>query len=384
MVWGRVRFIGCVVYAHAPNRDITALCARLRRPSPGRLAMVGVVSTPRLRVLVTDYAWPSLDIERELLSRVGAELVVAQTGDEDELVELAADVDAILTNWKRVPEAAVRAAPRCVVIARYGVGVDNIPVALATELGIVVANVPDFCVNEVADHAMALLLACARRLIPFTTETRSGVWSLARAPGLPRLRDQALGLVGFGRIAQALVPRARGFGLRVMAYSRRLATGTADHERPGGVEIAPSLDDLLGVADYISLHAPGTPETTGMIGVRQLELMKPTAYLINTSRGALIDEAALAQALREGQIAGAALDVLSSEPPPPEDPLLQAPNLIVTPHAAFYSDASIHEVQTRAATNAALVLTGEVPEHVVNRTVLESGALRMRARAAPL
>jgi D-3-phosphoglycerate dehydrogenase / 2-oxoglutarate reductase len=343
--------------------------------------MVRVVSQPRLRALVTDHAWPSLDIEREILSRIGAELVVAQTGDEDELVELAADVDAILTNWKRVPEAAVRAAPRCAVIARYGVGVDNIPVELATELGIVVANVPDFCVNEVADHTMALLLACARRLIPFTSETRSGVWSLDRAPGLPRLRDQTLGLVGFGRIAQALVPRARGFGLRVLAYSRRIADRAA--ELTSEVEIAPSLEELLGAADYVSLHVPATPETTGLIGQRELAQMKSSAYLINTSRGALIDEQALARALGNRDIAGAALDVLSKEPPPAGLPLLEGPNLIVTPHAAFYSDASIHEVQTRAATNVADVLTGEVPEHVVNPAVLESGALRMRGRAAP-
>jgi D-3-phosphoglycerate dehydrogenase len=343
--------------------------------------MVRVVSQPPLRALVTDYVWPSLDIEREILSRIGAELVVAQTGDEDELVELAADVDAILTNWKRVPEAAVRAAPRCVVIARYGVGVDNIPVELATELGIIVANVPDFCVNEVADHTMALLLACARRLIPFTSETRSGVWSLDHAPGLPRLRDQTLGLVGFGRIAQALVPRARGFGLRVLAYSRRLADRAA--ELTSEVEIAPSLEDLLGAADYVSLHVPATPETAGLIGPRELAQMKPSAYLINTSRGALIDEQALARALGNQDIAGAALDVLSEEPPPPGLPLLAAPNLIVTPHAAFYSDASIHEVQTRAATNVADALKGDVPEHVVNPAVLESDALRMRGRATP-
>jgi D-3-phosphoglycerate dehydrogenase / 2-oxoglutarate reductase len=343
--------------------------------------MVRVVSKPQLRALVTDHAWPSLDIEREILSRIGAELVVAETGDEDELVELAADVDAILTNWKRVPEAAVRAAQRCAVIARYGVGVDNIPVQLATELGIVVANVPDFCVNEVADHTMALLLACARRLIPFTSETRSGVWSLDRAPGLPRLRDQTLGLVGFGRIAQALVPRASGFGLRVLAYSRRLADRAA--ELTSGVEIAPSLENLLCAADYVSLHVPATPETTGLIGQRELAQMKPSAYLINTSRGALIDEQALARALGNQDIAGAALDVLSKEPPPAGLPLLAAPNLIVTPHAAFYSDASIHEVQTRAATNVASVLTGEVPEHVVNPAVLESDPLRMRG-ASPL
>jgi D-3-phosphoglycerate dehydrogenase len=337
--------------------------------------MVRAVSVPdpnaRFRVLVTDFAWPSLDIEREILSRVGAELVVAQSGDEDELIELSRDVDAILTNWKRVPEAAVRDAPRCLVIGRYGVGVDNIPVTLATELGIVVANVPDFCVNEVADHAMGLLLACARRLVTFTSETRSGVWSLDHAPGLPRLAEQTLGVVGFGRIARALVPRARGFGLRVVVYTPRLApAGVARGELAAEVEVASSLDDLLAAADYVSLHVPATPETAGLIGEHELRRMKPSAYLINTSRGALIDEDALAGALREREIAGAALDVLSREPPPADLPLLGAPNLIVTPHAAFYSDASIHEVQTRAATNVATVLTGDVPEHVINPEVL--------------
>lgn len=345
--------------------------------------MVGVVSKPRLRVLVTDFAWPSLDIEREILGRVGAELVVAETGGEAELIELAPDADAILTNWKTVPEAAVRAAGRCVVIGRYGVGVDNIPVELATELGIVVANVPDFCTDEVADHAMALLLACARRLVPFTSETRSGVWSLERAPGLPRLGEQVLGVVGFGRIARALVPRARGFGLRVLVYTPRLAAAGAV-EPAAEVEIAASLDELLAASDYVSLHAPATAETAGLIGEPELRQMKPSAYLINTSRGALIDEAALASALRDGKIAGAALDVLSSEPPPADLPLLRAPNVIVTPHAAFYSDPAIHDLQTRSATSVASVLTGSPPESVVNPAVLESDALRMRARAAPL
>jgi D-3-phosphoglycerate dehydrogenase len=326
----------------------------------------------RFRVLVTDFAWPSLDVEREVLSRVGAELVVAQTGEEAELIELAPDVDAILTNWRRVPETAVRNAPRCLVIGRYGVGVDNIPVELATELGIVVANVPDFCVNEVADHAMGLLLACA------------GVWSLEHAPGLPRLAEQTLGIVGFGRIARELVPRARGFGLRVVVYTPRLAVaGVAAGELAGEVELAASLDELLGAADYVSLHVPATTKSAGLIGEHELAQMKPTAYLINTSRGTLIDEDALARALGEQQIAGAALDVLSREPPPPDLPLLGAPNVILTPHAAFYSDASIHEVQTRAATNVVTVLTGDVPEHIVNPAVLDADTLRMRVRDVP-
>ena len=173
------------------------------------------------RVLVTDYAWPSLDIERRILGEVGAELVVAETGEPDELVELADGCDAILTNWKKVPPGALDVAPGCLVVSRYGVGLDNIPVEHATELGILVVNVPDFCLHEVSDHAMALVLACARRVARYARETREGTWRLD-GPGLPRLSEQTLGLVGFGNIARALVPKARGFGMRVLAWTPRL------------------------------------------------------------------------------------------------------------------------------------------------------------------
>ena len=178
------------------------------------------------RVLVTDYAWPSLDIERAILGEADAELVVAETGEPDELVALAADVDAILTNWRKLPEEALDAAPRCLVVARYGVGLDNIPVDHATELGILVANVPDFCVEEVSDHTLALLLACARRIVTFARSTREGEWDLlGLGRGLPRLRGQRLGIVGFGNIARTLVPKAQGLGLEVLAYTPRLPPG---------------------------------------------------------------------------------------------------------------------------------------------------------------
>ena len=326
-------------------------------------------------MLVTDHAWPSLDIERRLLAAAGAELLVAETGEEDELVALAHSVDAILTNWKRVPPAALEAAPRCLVVSRYGVGVDNIPVERATDLGIVVANVPDFCLEEVSDHAMALILACARRVVGFARATRAGRWDLLGVGrGLPRLREQTLGLVGFGNIARALVPKARGFGLHVIAYTPRV------EPRPGedGVELTNDLDHLLRESDYVSLHAPATAETRGLIGEEQLRLMKPTAYLVNTSRGALVDEQALYLALTDGRIAGAALDVLSREPPSPDDPLLALDNVIVTPHAAFYSETAIRELQAKAAANVATVLRGGVPATVVNREVLERPNLRLR------
>jgi D-3-phosphoglycerate dehydrogenase / 2-oxoglutarate reductase len=328
-----------------------------------------------LSVLVTDYAWPSLDVERELLAAVGAELLVAETGEEDELVALARSVDAILTNWKRVPAAALEAAPRCLVVSRYGVGVDNIPVERATELGIVVTNVPDFCLEEVSDHAMALILACARRVVPFTRATREGRWDLLGiGRGLPRLREQTLGLVGFGNIARTLVPKARGFGMRVIAHTPRVEPRPAED----GLELTNDLEHLLRQSDYVSLHAPATAETRGLIGEEQLRLMKPTAYLVNTSRGALVDERALYRALADGRIAGAALDVLGGEPPPPDDPLLTLDNVIVTPHAAFYSETAIRELQTKAAGNVVTVLRGEEPATVVNRVVLERPNLRLR------
>jgi D-3-phosphoglycerate dehydrogenase len=330
------------------------------------------------RVLVTDYAWPSLEIERSILDELGVELVVAESGEPDELVALAAGADAILTNWKRVPEAALDAAPACLVVARYGVGVDNIPVAYATELGILVVNVPDFCVEEVSDHALALLLACARRIVPFARATREGEWSLARfATGLPRIRGQRLGLIGYGHIAQTLVPKARGLGLEVLAYTPRIAPR---HDPETGIETTDDLERLLTTCDYVSLHAPATAETRGLIGEAELRSMKPSAYLINTSRGALVDEDALLRALQEGWIAGAALDVLVQEPPPPDHPLLRLDNIIVTPHAGFYSDAAIAELETKAAGNVASVLRGIVPASLVNPDVLERPAYRLPGR----
>jgi D-3-phosphoglycerate dehydrogenase len=329
----------------------------------------------RFTVLVTDFAWPSLDIEREVLGAVGAELLVAERGDEDELTALAPRADAILTNWRRVPPEALEAAPDCLVVSRSGIGVDNIPVDRATELGIIVTNVPGFCTDEVSDHAMALLLACARRVVPLAASTCGRVWNIELARGVRRLRGQTLGMVGFGAIAQALVPKAAGFGLEVVAYSPRLDPGSL----PAGVSAAATLEELLAVSDFVTLHAPSTPQTRSLIGEAELRSMKSTAYLINTSRGALVDEAALARAVGEGWIAGAALDVLSVEPPRPDDRLLGLEGVLVTPHTAFYSQEAIVDLETRAARNVADVLSGHVPEALVNPTVLERPELRLRS-----
>lgn len=324
-------------------------------------------------VLITDYAWPSLDVEREVLGAVDADMVVAESGEPEELVQLAAGVDAILTCWKPVPPEALDAAPRCRVISRYGVGLDNIPVDYATELGIPVTNVPDFCLDEVSDHAMALLLDCARQITSLSVRTRSGAWDRHTENAIPRLRTQTLGIVGYGRIARALVPKALSFGLRILVYTPRLA---ADAVQPWG-EVAGSLEELLEQSDFVSLHAPLTPETERMIDEAALRRMKPSAYLINTARGGLIDEAALIRAVREGWIAGAGLDVLTQEPPDPDNPLLSLDNVLVTPHAAFYSEMSIPELAYKAALHVAQALGGETPDNIVNPTVLEQENCRL-------
>ncbi len=331
---------------------------------------------PTYRVLITDYAWPSLDVERAVLAPVDAELLVAETGAAEELVALAPQADAILTCWKQVPPAALDAAEKCVVVSRYGIGLDNIPVDHATALGMVVTNVPDFCLEEVSDHVMALLLASARQLFPLSAATRQGRWERTTPQPIPRLRSKTLGLIGYGNIARALVPKALGFGMRILAYTPRLPD---DALAPFG-EATNDLTRLLREADYVSIHAPLTEETRGLLDAQALRLMKPTAVLINTARGAIVDEDALLQALREGWIAGAALDVLSQEPPPPDHPLLALENVIVTPHAAFYSETAIEELARKAAQNVVQVLQGRVPASIVNPEVLEQGNCRMGRR----
>jgi D-3-phosphoglycerate dehydrogenase len=345
----------------------------------GPLSPVPMTARQRKRrVLVADYAWPSLDIERRRLEAAGADVLDARDSDDPELVEMAAGVDGILVNWRNLPVEALEAAADCVVVSRYGVGVDNIPVDLATELGILVTNVPSFCEEEVADHAMALLLASARRIVPFAAQTADGDWNLDLAPGIPRLSEQTLGIVGFGRTARRLASRARAFGMRVLVFTPRLKEADLG-EFAGQIEIADGLEHLLEGSDYVSLHAPATEETRRMIAERQLRAMRSDAVLINVSRGALIDQAALQRALSGGWIGGAALDVLEEEPPPSEaHGLIEMENTVVTPHVAFYSESAIRTVRESAAENVAVVLGGEVPVDIVNRDVLGSPTLRTR------
>ena len=318
---------------------------------------------PRFRVLITDYAWPDVEIERRTLAEIDAELIVAEKSQQDAagLAALAKQhhVDAIMTNWAKVPQAVIEASPKCRIVSRLGIGLDNIDVAYCTSRGIPVTNIPDYCLIEVAEHALALLLALSRKVAFYHHETKSGRYQLQAGPKLRRIEGQTLGIVGLGNIGRKLAEKARGLGLTVIATSR---SGKASLP---GVKIV-SLEELLAQSDYISLHVPATPQTRHMIGAAQLAKMKPSAYLINTARGSLIDTAALAAALDAGHLAGAALDVQDPEPPNLSQPPYNDPRVLVTPHAAFVSEESLANLRLRVARQVATRLTGGVPENVVN------------------
>jgi len=315
---------------------------------------------PRFKVLLTDFAWSDLDIERQILGAIGADLIVAPQAVEATLKKLAADVDAIMTNWARVSDAVLAAAGHCRIVSRLGIGLDNIDVASATRRGMVVTNVPDYCLIEVAEHALAMLLAQARKIAFWHLETTHGSYQLQSGPILRRIEGQTLGIVGFGRIGRKLADKAAALGLQI------LATGRIRRDLPPYAQWC-SLDELLAESHYISLHVPLTPETRHMIGAEQFARMKPAAYLINTARGGLIDHAALAAALAANKIAGAGLDVQEPEPPDLSKPPFNDPRVIVTPHAAFVSAESLINLRTRASQQVADFLTGRTPENVVNR-----------------
>ena len=320
------------------------------------------------RVLITDHVWPTTDPERAVLEAGGAEVVVSPSGDEGTLIEMAKDADAIMTCFAQVTENVVRAAERCKVIGRFGVGVDNIAVNTATELGIAVTYVPDYCVDEVSDHVMALLHAWNRKVVLFDRAVKERGWaSQGLTMRIMRLRGKTIGIVGFGRIGQAVAVKARAFGLRILASDPVVPASTV--ESLGGTLV--DLTTLLRESDFVSLHAPLTPDTRNLIGAEELARMRPDAFLINAARGPLIDEDALYDALSNGTIAGAGLDVMVDNVPPQDHPLLSLENTIITPHIAFFSQESTLELEQRAAEEVVRVMHGEMPENLVNAAVLQ-------------
>ncbi len=312
-------------------------------------------------IAVTDSPFHSLDPARAALKRLDPELRMAKSPSADDILAVAGDADAILVTYAKLPGELLQQLKRCKVIGRFGLGVDNIDIPAAARLGIAVTYVPDYCLREVSDHAMALLLALARK-VPFSNRlVQSGRWEVPPIVPLRRLEGHVLGLVGFGNIPRALVPKAKAFGLKVITHDPHVAP---DVTKALDVENT-SFDDLLARADFISVHAPLTPATRGIIGATAFARMKKGALLINTARGPLVDEAALVAALDSGHLGGAALDVVTTEPPAKDSPLLGRDNVILTPHTAFYSVEALEELQTKCASDVARVLSGEPPVYPV-------------------
>jgi D-3-phosphoglycerate dehydrogenase len=318
-----------------------------------------------LRVVVTDHVFANLEIERSMLAPLGAELVEAPATDAETLAELARGADAMLVCYAPVPRTVVEAAAEggVRVLARYGIGYDNIDVDAATELGILVTNVPDYCLEEVADHTLALLLASARGVLRGAGIVREGDWKVPHE-GIHSLRGRQLTLVGLGRIGVRVAERARPFGLRVVAYDPFVTE--APHAE---VALAHSLEEAVAGADFVSLHLPMSQHNRHVIGEAAIGAMKRAPVLINTSRGGLVDLDAVVAALDDGRLSGVALDVTDPEPLPADHPLRTHPSAIVTPHMAFHSIEAQAELQRRAADEVVRALRGEPARSPVNPAV---------------
>ena len=310
--------------------------------------------------------FPDLGFFRERARREGLEVVEAHAEDEAAFAREVADASAVSVIDRRIGAGVIARLERCELIQTLSVGYDCIDVEAATARGIPVSNTPAYCTDEVASHAMALLLGVARKIPSALERTRAGQWDYNFARPIGAFRGRKLGILGLGRIGRALVPKARGFGMRVAAYDPYVPD---DLFRLLGVERALDLDDLLRASDYLSIHALLTPETEGMIGEREIGLMKPEAVLVNTARGRIWDEAAVLRALREGRIAGVGADVLAQEPPPRDHPLLTEPRALVTPHMAWYSEESFREVMVQGMEEIVRVLGGKRPLYVVNPAI---------------
>lgn len=328
----------------------------------------GTLEVVRFRVLV-ETTFSDLQRERAILEPLGADVVGREALLDRDLKTTAREADALICQRARITREVISHLRRCRIIVRYGVGTENVDVEAATEQGIVVSNVPDYCVEEVADHTIALLLTLARRLSDFDRGLRAGGWD-DRVSHLKirRLRGRILGLIGLGRIGLAVASRARAFGLIVLAHDPYLPPALN-----GSVRMV-DLDELLRTSDFVSLHVPETHGTLRLIGERELRLMRREAYLINTARGAVVDEEALKRAVVEEWIAGAGLDVSTVEPITAGHALLELPNTVITPHVAYFSRESLAEVQIKAAKEVARVLLGTRPRSAVNPEVL--GRLR--------
>lgn len=324
------------------------------------------------RVVITDFTEIGHAIESEVFADSGLsiELVSAEQTKALGLRQAVVGADALLVQFATIDRPLIQTLTSCKVMARYGVGVDMIDLDAATEMGIMVANVLHYCVDEVSSQAIGFVLDLNRQTFALNAHTHAGLWGSQPPPVSPpsRLRGQVLGIAGLGAIGSEVARKAQALGLEILGYDPYTAP-----ERHPGVSLV-SLEEMLRRSDYVSLHCPLVEQTRGLIGAAQFALMKPTAYLLNLARGPVVDQAALVQALRDGQIQGAALDVLVVEPPDPAEPLLHMDNVLVTPHTSSWSVESAIELRREAAQSIVDALQGREPSSVVNRRQLQDAA----------
>lgn len=328
--------------------------------------------TDKPKVVITDYDFGDVSVERSILEAVGADVIALQAKHEEDLFDVAPDCAAMMNQYARIGKNTISRMRKCEVIARYGVGVDIVDVATATDRRILVTNVQDYCTEEVADHAIALWMTLARKLPDYDRATHKGVWKWQSGQPINRLRGRTMGVVSFGKIGQAIAARAQAFGVNVIAFDPFLSAEVAAQHNAELVSKA----DLLARSDYILMQAPMTPETRHFLSDAEFAAMKPGAILVNTGRGPTVDNKALHRALTEGHIAAAGLDDPEEEPAkranwsPDDNPIFTLPNVLVTPHAAYYSEESIRAARVIAATQVAKVLTGQEPDYTVNADAL--------------
>jgi D-3-phosphoglycerate dehydrogenase / 2-oxoglutarate reductase len=311
-----------------------------------------------------------LPVERSVLAQAGVDLYCAGAVDADGIIAAGRDADVLLVDNAVIDQKVMEGLARCQAIIRYGIGYDSVDTRAATEHGIIVVNIPAFCIEEVANHTLLLLLACWKKLIRLDHDIRSGNWpdnrnlESALAP-VGSVYGQRLGLIGFGNIARAVSLRGKTLGMRVTAFDPFVEVAEFTKH---GAEPA-SLDEVIQESDFLSLHVPLTPETHHLMNAARLRHMKESAYLINTSRGGVVDQEALVRALREKWIVGAGLDVFEQEPLPSDSPLLAMENVVMTPHVASYTDAAFARLRARVAEEAVRVISGEWPTAIVNPEV---------------
>ena len=312
-------------------------------------------------VAVVDTVFPTLDPARDVLAKVDAELVMAEQPTPDSILSVASEADAVLVTYGKITSEVIDGLKNCKVIGRFGIGIDNIDIPAATAKGIIVVYAPVYCLEEVSDHAMALMLSLARKITFSNNLVSDGRWEMPAVVPIARLKGRTLGLVGLGNIPQNIVGKAQAFGMEVAASDPYCPDDIFNKLNVKKME----LDELLSVSDFVSIHAPLTKETEGMFNAGAFKKMKNSAFLINTARGPLVNIDDLAAALENGEIAGAGLDVLPTEPPTKDNPLVGRPDVILTPHTGFYSEDALLDLQTTVASDVADVLDGKTPKYPV-------------------